>query len=292
MLLVLALPSAMSAEIVAVMSSDAAPYRLAQNALTRRLSMDGHTVRVLSLPQVTTNGVATLGTPAGVIAIGSPAANWLHEHKPAMPVIFCLVSNPERSGLLKAPAATGVSTDVPLADQFALIREALPQAVTVGLLYRQGDPASMQDLAAVRQFLPAPLRLDAIAIDMESTPAVAIDTLLSRNIDVVWTSPDASIWNEATVRSLLLTALRRKIPVFGYSAPFVRAGALLGVGLDPAMQGTQAGELVVDLLSGKTTTVVAPRFEIALNLVVAQKLGITLPKQLQDRAKQIFGGGR
>jgi putative ABC transport system substrate-binding protein len=282
----------MSADMVAVVSSDAAPYRQAQEALTKRLSTDGHSLRVLSLEQVTTNGIATLGTPAGVIAIGSPAAVWLHEHNLTMPMLFCLVSHPERCGLLKPPATTGVSTDVPLTDQFALIREALPDAKAVGLLYRKGDPDSMQDLAAVRQALPAPLTLDAIAIDMESTHAAAIDTLLSRNIDVVWTSPDSSIWNEATVRSLLLTALRRKIPVFGYSTPFVRAGALLGVGLDPAMQGTQAGEMVADLLSGKTTAVVAPRFDIALNLMVAQKLEVVLPKNLQDRSKQVFGGSR
>lgn len=237
-------------------------------------------------------GIGVLGKPAGVIAIGSPAAIWLHDHKPPMPLIFCLVSHPERNGLQNPPAAMGVSTDVPLAEQFSLIREALPNAVSVGLLYRQGDADSMQDLAAVRQALPAPLRLDPIAIDMESTPAAAIDTLLSRDIDVVWTSPDASIWNEATVRSLLLTALRRKIPVFGYSAPFVRAGALLGIGLDPATQGTQSGELVLNLLAGKNVGVVAPRFDLCLNLVVAQKLGITLPKSQQERAKQIFGGGR
>jgi ABC-type uncharacterized transport system substrate-binding protein len=68
---------------------------------------------------------------------------------------------------------------------------------------------------------------------------------------------------------------------------------LVGVGLDPANQGTQAATLVIDHLAGKTTTpVVAPNFDICLNLVVAQKLSITVPKPLLERAKQVFGGGR
>jgi ABC-type uncharacterized transport system substrate-binding protein len=205
-----------------------------------------------------------------------------------------MVSNPERAGLLTLPPAVGITTDVPIADQLHLIKEALPDCTSVGVLYRENDAQSRQDLEAMRKALLMGTRLEAVAIDKEASPAAAIDGLLAKNVEVVWTYSDSQIWNEATVRSLLLFALRRKVPVFGFSTAFVRAGALLGVGLDPLTQGAQAAGIVQDLIMGRMVDnrVVVPIYDICLNLVVAQKLSLTLPKTLQDRAKQVFGGGR
>ncbi len=229
LMLLAALVTTTAAEVVSVISSDAAPYRAAHEALVQRLSLDGHRVRTVSMAVLATDGLAALGEPACVVAIGSPAAVWLHEKKPVTPLLFCLVSHPERAGLLAPPAALGVSTDVPLADQVALLRETLPEAKTIGLLFRQDHLDSKQQVDALSAVLPAGMTLESVAIDQHASPAAAIDALLTRRIDVVWTSPDSSIYNEATVRSLLLTALRRKVPVFGFSTSFVRAGALVGV---------------------------------------------------------------
>jgi putative ABC transport system substrate-binding protein len=280
-------------EVVAVISSEAAPYRAAHEALVRRLEPLGHVVRPVGLDDLTTDGLSLLGQPVCVVAIGSPAAVWLHGKKPTIPLTYCLVSNPERAGLLADPPIPGVATDIPLAEQVALWREALPNVRTIGLFYREGDADSRKQVALLRTLLPEDIRLESVAIDQHPSPAAAIDALLARRIDLVWTSPDPTIWNEATVRSLLLATLRRKIPVFGFSTTFVRAGALLGVGLDPAEQGAQAGTLVIEMLAGRIMAgqVVAPTYEISLNLVVAQKLSLTVPKPLLERAKQVFGGG-
>ena len=47
-------------------------------------------------------------------------------------------------------------------------------------------------------------------------------------------------------RSLLARIL--KIPVWGFSTAFVRAGALIGVGVEPRSQGTQAADVLIKLL--------------------------------------------
>lgn len=294
LLLVGTLISPRAAEIVSVASSDAVPYRAAHEALVRRLTQAGHQVRLVGMEQLLANGLTALGSPACVVAIGSPAAIWLHGQKPAVPLTYCLVGNPERAGLLTPPAANGVTTDIPVTEQVTLLRETLPGVRTIGVLYRESDAESRQQTASLRAHLPEDVVLEVVAIDQHATPAAAIDTLLTRHIDLVWTFPDSTIWNEATVRSLLLTALRRKIPVFGFSTAFVRAGALVGVGLDPAKQGTQAGALVIDVLAGKAAPgqVVVPSYEICLNLVVAKKLSLTLPRPLLERATQVFGGER
>jgi putative tryptophan/tyrosine transport system substrate-binding protein len=285
---------ASTADVVSVVSSDAVPYRQAQESLTKQLAANGHRLRPVTMENIAKSGMGLLGDASYVVAIGSSAAVWLHDHKPTMPLVYCMVSNPERAGLLTPPPAVGITTDVPMAEQMRLIKEALPNCTSVGVLYRENDAQSRQDLEAVRLALPMGTRLEAIAIDKVASPAAAIDDLLAKNVDVVWTCPDSQIWNEGTVRSMLLSALRRKVPVFGFSTAFVRAGALMGVGLDPMTQGAQAAGVVQDLIMGRMpeNRVVAPTYDICLNLVVAQKLSLTLPKELQDRAKQIFGGGR
>lgn len=279
-------------DVVVVISADVAPYRQAQEALFTALgSAPGP---VLVLDQVSRDVTKLPADASCIVAIGTPAAIWLHARKPTSPLVYCMVSDPVGAGLHLPPATTGVTTDVPFAEQMRLIGETLPQARTVGLFYRDGDERSRQTLDEARQALPAGWRLEALAIDRHDSPAAAIDALLGRSVDVVWTLPDTAIWSDGAVRSLLLASLRRRVPVFGFSASFVRAGALVGVGLDPAMQGTQAATLVRDLLAGRRAadSVVPPVYEICINLVVAQKLSLTLPPAVVERAKRVFQPGR
>jgi putative tryptophan/tyrosine transport system substrate-binding protein len=284
--------SAGAGEVVVVISADLPPYRQAQEALFSGIGAP--TARALILDQVSRDPAQLPEDAACIVAIGTPAATWLHARKPTTALIYCMVSDPVGAGLHQPPLATGITTDVPFAEQMRLIGETLPETRTVGLFYRDGDERSRQTLAEARLALPTGWKLEALAIDRHDSPAAAIDTLLGRSVDVVWTLPDTAIWSEGTVRSLLLASLRRRVPVFGFSASFVRAGALLGVGLDPATQGAQAAALVRDMLAGKppSSAVVPPIYEICLNLVVAQKLSLTLPPAVVERAKRVFQPGR
>lgn len=282
-----------SSEVVIVMSADLPPYRQAQEALRTRLPTEHYTL--VTLEQMTADNSRLPANASCVVAIGSAAAIWLHERKiPGPPLVYCMVSDPSSAGLQKAPTAMGISTDIPPDQQIKLIAETLPQARNIGLLYRSGDERSRQAMEKSRTLLPSGWKLEPVAIDLQESPAAAIDLLMSRNIDVMWTTPDTAIWNEATVRSLLLTTLRRRVPVFGFSTSFVRSGALFGVGLEPATQGTQAAALVQDVLSGKTVmnTVISPTYDICINLIVAQKLSLTLPPLVIQRATHLFEPGR
>lgn len=283
----------LAGEVVVVISADLPPYRQAQDALLAAIP-DTTGRQTLVLEQVTQDPRRLPADASCLVAIGTPAAIWLHERKLAAPLVYCMVSDPVGAGLHQPPTACGITTDIPFDGQVRLIADALPQVRTVGLFYREGDERSRQALAQARQSLLPGWKLEAVAIDRHDSPAAAIDVLLEREVDVVWTMPDTTIWTEGTVRSLLLTSLRRRVPVFGFSKSFVRAGALLGVGLDPMTQGTQVASLVLEVLAGKAamSNVVPPTYEICLNLVVAQKLALTLPPAVVERAKHVFQPGR
>lgn len=287
-------PGLLSAsEVLIVRTSDAEPYVKAEAAVRGPLTQEGMTVRSLLAKVVSDNGVeASVGQADIVVAIGRPAGHWLHKQLSSkIKFVYCMVSNAKEAGLLEAPICSGVSTDIPISDQFKLIGEALPKAHTVGLLYhRDADQESQAEL--LQAGLPPGWHMDAVAVDDFPSIAAAIDALVNRSVDIIWTTADQKLYDTATVRALLLAALRHKTPVWGFSPAFVRAGALLGVGVDPSVQGAQAAALVMHAVSQPTALtgaiLVPAQFQIAVNVIVAEQLEITVPETLLHRAEFVY----
>jgi putative ABC transport system substrate-binding protein len=281
------------AEIVIVRSSDAAPYKDAETALRDGLAGRNEPLRSVLVKDVADKGVDSIADADGVVAIGTAAARWLHEQLPArVRLVYCMVNNPQDAGLLQGRTDWGVSTDVAIADQISLIAEALPHARTVGMLYRSDTDEGRQMLKTLSGALPHDWHVEAVAVNESPSIASAIDSLMQKNVDVIWTSADQRVYDAASVRSLLLAGLRNKIPVWGFSTSFVRAGALLGVGVEPRAQGAQAASILIRHLDDPKQTesgAEAPReFQIAVNLIVAQQIGIEIPESLSGRAAFVF----
>jgi putative ABC transport system substrate-binding protein len=204
-----------------------------------------------------------------------------------------MVPGPAALALSKAKLTHGVTTQIPLADQFKLIGEALPSARSLGMLYRSNTPDGQKLLKDAQDALPAGWHIEAVAVDQFSSVADAINELTGRRLDLIWTSVDAGVYDGPVVHALLLAALRNNLPVFGFSASFVRAGALLGVGVDPAAQGNQAARIVLQILGhawdDHNTGVQPPEsFQIAVNQIVADKIGVSLPPELLNRSTYVF----
>lgn len=291
-LLAVGMPLA-AASVVAVLSSDADPYRKSLAELTKGVAGEGHAVRPVLLEQLVP---ADLTDADCVVAVGTAAATAVHARRDLQaPLVYCMVTDSAGTGLDSSTPTSGVEAKVPLAIQLQLIAEALPRARRIGLLHADDD-AGKALASAVRSALPEGWSMKAVAASSDRL-AEQIATVTT-GVDLVWTSPDGALYTEATVRALLLNALRRRVPVFGFSLSFVRAGALLGVGIDPGAQGAQAAQLAKEALTLKAANEapksiqVPPVFQIAVNLVVAEKLGIELPASLVERATHVFQPGR
>ncbi|MCP3956420.1 MAG: hypothetical protein GY719_01065 [bacterium] len=285
-----------AAEVTVYLSSEAVPYRQAAEGLERRLGA-GHSIRVKSMPEPQLE-VDLAPDVDAVVAVGTAAAVWLHRRLPdRMPWVYCMVADPAGLGLTGRPAPSGVSTDVPLEAQLELIGVALPATRSVGMLFRTGSGSDQDRLRSAAAVEAAGWQLEAVNVDQHESFAGALRELFERDVDVIWTQPAPEIYNPATVRSLLLAALRRRVPVFGYSTPFVRAGSLLGIGLDAERQGEQAAEILEDVLRPAASRhgagrAVDPSFSVVVNLMVADKLDVELPPQLLRRAHKITGSDR
>ncbi len=275
-------------------SNDARPYVATSKALTEHLSKLGHTVDTVIVSDLAKDFRKRVEPTDAIVAVGTTAATWVRARmRPTDKLIYCMVAG---SGTvdMKGGNVTGITTDVPVAAQFALIRRALPKAKTVGMLFSSDNDKSRGHLANAKAALPKGLRIISVDIAKHKSRAAAISALLAMDIDIVWTCPDPAVCNPQTVRFLLLSALKAKIPVFGFSEGFVRIGALLGVGVRPAAQAAQAAELanrVLCVAAGASETAITPPptdYMIAVNLILAERIGVVLPAPLIEAAGTVF----
>ncbi len=283
--------------IVIVSSSDATPYRRTVDALNERFAQAQVSIRNVSLAKLSARDRERLATrDADFVAVGTKATAELARLLPRERRLFyCMVSSTKAAGVRARERSYGVTTAVPLEAQWSLMAELFPRGAKVGILYNSREQRSLAVVREVARTLPASWTSHSVAVDKHASHAEALDQLCELDPDFVWTHLDPTVYNSTIVRAVLLTSLRKGIPVFGFSVPCVRAGAMIGVGIEPETQARQAFELVQEIVMAPQEQGAPPasrsdpaRFQIAVNLTVAQRLKIELPESIIARADRVF----
>jgi ABC-type uncharacterized transport system substrate-binding protein len=186
---------------------------------------------------------------------------------------------------------TGVSTDINPAASFDFLKDILPKTQRIGILYQKESSTSRNYLQQLQAAAQGKAQIVPVAVEDYANISQAIAALTNASIDIIWTYPEAAIYNSATVRSLLLTGLRRNIPVFGFSSAFVRAGALLGVAIEPEDQGKQLATVILKEASQPVASgqIFAPVFRTGVNKIVLNQLGVTPEPSALKRVDFTFG---
>jgi len=277
--------------VLMVLSSAAVPYQKAAASLELSLTNDNLESVIVMSEDIRSQSYAVLQkqySPSMWVAIGSRAAAQVNKLlPPSEPLVYCMVVDPQKVGIGSTrKQVAGVSVVKTIREQFAIIKTAMPALDSIAMLYRSTSQQSMQTLNDVKTQLPKEWTLEAVDIDSMKSQAAAIQELFDRKSDLIWTTADSSIYNRAIVKSLLLASLRNGTPVFGFSGSFVKAGALLGLDADPVKQGEFAASLVKGCLGMSTEKhcLLASGVTLSVNLVVAERLGITLSDELLAKA--------
>lgn len=183
-----------------------------------------------------------------IFAIGENAAIAAAKTTKTIPVIFCSVYDPIESGILKScetPGGnvTGVSDFTPVEQQFAFIREVLPDAKNV---------VSIHHLSDANSILVTTLAKDASSkYSFEYTSYSASD---SKRLEVVLAESlkDADALylceDELTIENaemIVEAANEAKIPIFAASDTFMSFGTFATCMPDYADLGYSAGELAL-----------------------------------------------
>ena len=245
-----------------------------------------------SVVTITAKELTALGEYPLVVTLGSQAARSVAAQGQRPPTIHSLLPRTayERIPGLKEGRDSAVLLDQPASRQIDLIRLALPGFNRLALLEgresqnlvgRLADAARERKLVVVRETVLENSDLYPALQRATAEPAVLLAT------------PDSGVFNSYSIQNVLLTAYRQHSPVVGFSAAYVRAGAILGLYSTAAQIGRQTAEMArVALAGGPLPPPQAPRyFEVGSNPQVARSLGIALeePEVLRLRLLKLEG---
>ncbi|MBU1137523.1 MAG: hypothetical protein KKA76_00955, partial [Proteobacteria bacterium] len=178
-----------------MVSSDAGPYREAAEALESALAEQNVATRLITLEAIIQREPSlSLEKKTEVwVAIGSRAADYLNFSLPdSVSLVYCMVADPEKIGLKSGrKKVVGVSVTTSVNEQFAIIRQAMPNLLSIGMLYRTSSAKSVQTLDEVLKHLPSSWQLEAVDVDAAGSMAVAIQKLVRKKVGMIWTMADS-----------------------------------------------------------------------------------------------------
>jgi len=273
---------------IAVLSEDGPIFRNFIQSLTAKIAPNQFTLTVVPLSVAivpsNTDLVLAVGAQSTAIALNG-----------RFKVLSVLISRMAYEQLLRElPEAdrykhAAIYLDQPYERQLSLVAAALPKLHRLGVLYST-PPVEMDRLRQVAQaknfnlWSRSTLAGDELPTDLEAT---------LKQSEVLLALPDASVYNSFTIRNILLETYRSHIPMIGFSASLVRAGALMAVFSSPEQVATQT----VAVLNQFVNSSHLPRsqypedFEVLVNKEVARSLNLELPEAANLRAAIVRGGG-
>ncbi|MFR6139619.1 MAG: ABC transporter substrate-binding protein [Dorea longicatena] len=233
-----------------------------------------------------------------VCAIATPSAQSVYNAamKADIPVIYTAVTDPVAAELADKDGkpvgeVTGTSDKLPVEEQLKMIREMLPDAKKIGIMYTTSEANSV---SAIEEYKSLVKKYDFELVEKGITTtadvSLAADDLLSK-VDCITNLTDNTV--VASLPTILDKANEKKIPVFGSEIEQVKIGCLAAEGIDYIALGKQTGKMAAKVLKGEAKaseqnfeTITEPGFYV--NNKVAENLGITVPDDLANNAVESF----
>jgi putative ABC transport system substrate-binding protein len=226
------------------------------------------------------------GKPDVLLTIGSKASKFAKDNIKNIPVIFSMVLNPDD---MTGSNIAGVSMNISARSKLKELKRLFPQMKSIGLIYSENNPREHQEILKICRELNLELVSQSIQ-SREEFPKALEDMAWRINCFLMIPNPD--IYFPHSINHLLSESMKKEFPVIGLSSVHTKAGALLSFDCDYTDLGRQAGELTLEVLSGKNPSELSkqtPRkLNLSLNMVAAKVLGIEIPQKIIKKATEVF----
>ena len=206
-------------------------------------------------------------------------------------MIYTAVSDPVAAMLAKEDGTsggniTGTSDQLPVEAQLKLIRDMMPDATKIGILYTTSETNSESTLATYNA-LAATYGFEIVSkgVSTGADIPLALEALLPQ-VDCLTNLTDNTVVSYLTM--VLEMAGEAGKPVFGSEVEQVRNGCIASEGIEYVELGKQTGRMAARVQHGENAGEIP--FEIIadsylyVNEGVMAEFGLTLPEDLQARA--------
>ena len=219
-----------------------------------------------------------------IYAIATPAAQAVAGVTSEIPIVLSAVTDPAESGLVASNDApggnvTGTSDLTPVKEQIELLKQILPDAQTVGILFCSSESNSEIQAAMAREACEAN-GLEHIDFTVSSSNEIqtVVESMVGK-VDVIYAPTDNTI--AAGMPTVSMIATDNGLPIICGEQGMVDAGGLATYGIDYYQLGYMAGQMAVEILRDGADPATMPigylsadQCELSVNDETAAALGI------------------
>lgn len=186
---------------------------------------------------------------------------------------------------------TGTSHYQPAREQAALILDVIPGAKRIGIVYNAGEVNSLSQVLDIRGWAQeAGIELVERTVSQAVEVQQATESLVGL-VDVIFVPTDNTV--VSGLEGMIGAATRAKIPVVAADVDTVARGAVAAYGADFFKLGRLTGQLAISVLrdgvpAGTLPIAMEEERDLAINLSVAEEIGLELPQSVIDRATVRF----
>ena len=213
-----------------------------------------------------------------------------------IPVIYTAVSDPVEAGLANADGSpvgniTGTSDALAIEAQLQMIREVLPDAAKIGIIYTTSEANSISNVAAYKE-LAGKYGFEIVDTGVTAMSEVALAAAdITGKVDCITNLTDNTV--VSALQTVLDEANKKNIPVFGSEVEQVKAGCVASMGLEYYELGKQTGRMAAKVLKGEAKASemnyeIISEPSLYVNYAAAEKIGLSLPVHYAEDAYQTF----
>jgi len=236
------------------------------------------------------------------VGIATPTSQSLVNTLHGIPIVFSAVTDPVKAGLVpslkgsKKPV-TGVSDMTPVKQQIQLLLK-IKKIKRLGHIYTSSEENAVVLAGVVKQACKE-LGLEYVETTVSKSAEVkqAVQSII-RRVDALYISTDNTV--VSALSAIADVATKNKVLIMSADPSSAEKYPVLAAwGFDYYKMGRATGKLVAEILNGKKPELIPTRFmtktsdvDLLLNLDVAKKLGLTIPKDIVKSANKIVENGK
>lgn len=274
-----------------------AAYQGFVDALKDAGYIDGENIKIDY--QVAQNDQSTLITIANklvndgndlILAIATPSAQAVANATKDIPILVTAVTDPAGSGLVESNEkpggnVSGTSDLTPVKKQIELVKQILPDAKTLGILYCSSEVNSKIQVELAEEAAKE-YGLEIVEATVSNTNEIeqVVQSLVGK-VDAIYAPTDNTI--ATGMPTVAMVANANKIPVFCGEEGMVNNGGFATYGINYYKLGRITGEQAVKIIKKEATTATMPieylpddEYSLKFNEEVAKELGIEIPEEL------------
>ena len=232
------------------------------------------------------------------VGIATPTSQSLVNTLKGIPIVFSAVTDPVKAGLVPSlkgatKPVTGVSDMTPVKQQVELLLK-IKKIKRLGHIYTSSEENAVVLAGVVKQACKE-LGLEYVETTVSKSAEVkqAVQAIIKR-VDALYISTDNTV--VSALSAIADVAKKNRVPIMSADPSSAEKYPILAAwGFDYYKMGRVTGEMIIEILDGKKAEQMPTRFmtktsdvDLLINLDVAKKLGLTIPKDIVKSANKVI----